>query len=616
MAVNRYDRAAEAAFINTYAPIDFGALYQIGAANNAAVEKAQKELGANLAKWSEFKSPSTVDTKRYYDLTMGHLKNTIQKAAQNPEFLKTAAGRAELQGMINSVDYASLGQLKQSADNLKAGLEIRAKMKAEGLYNEDWDDVDIANYDTLGRKEIFSDITPVKYMTANELSNKYFDNLKRGDIDFTWKDGVKYRVIGNTEEDLEQIYDRYRNDLINTPQGKKYLQDFKRMGYTDQEAEQQFREMIIGSQMDRIIRPELRVDEGWLALAKLSASGKSKGSAKKESEQSPTRIDFWNSGVKRSTANKASEAFQRFAESDNENIRNSTSEALQKYQQAADAHEVMLQHVQDAAKMYQQTGKEEYAILTEKLANKAKVFEQEVAADYQKFILNTEFENTAKFKANDKEQYSHEGYIRGVNSALDNITTHVAMMHDDDAVTGLGARYLEVKDSDGSVHDAYLFKNSKGFLLPETMFNLMTGNQKRDHKYDTVRKAVESGNMSNVQFLPTDEMIKVGDTFVLQGKLRISEDELENKADVSWYTSNAKMLKTRFGGSEVEEIIGDDGKTYYEITAYRVLPNNSPEYYQRLNQRWQGGGMAGIGGASQAKDTYIDSAEQIYNNGL
>jgi hypothetical protein len=40
MAVNKYDRAAEAAFINTYAPIDFGALYQIGAANNAAVEKA------------------------------------------------------------------------------------------------------------------------------------------------------------------------------------------------------------------------------------------------------------------------------------------------------------------------------------------------------------------------------------------------------------------------------------------------------------------------------------------------------------------------------------------------------------------------------------------------
>ena len=33
-------------------------------------------------------------------------------------------------------------------------------------------------YDTLSNKRVFSDITPVRYMTADELSNPYFSNLK------------------------------------------------------------------------------------------------------------------------------------------------------------------------------------------------------------------------------------------------------------------------------------------------------------------------------------------------------------------------------------------------------------------------------------------------------
>jgi hypothetical protein len=36
--------------------------------------------------------------------------------------------------LINSTDYASLSLLKESADNLRAGLEMRAKMEAEGKY--------------------------------------------------------------------------------------------------------------------------------------------------------------------------------------------------------------------------------------------------------------------------------------------------------------------------------------------------------------------------------------------------------------------------------------------------------------------------------------------------
>jgi hypothetical protein len=228
--------------------------------------------------------------------------------------------------------------------------------------------------------------------------------------------------------------------------------------------------------------------------------------------------------------------------------------------------------------------------------------------------LNNEFENTAKFALGDKENYSHEGYVRGVKSALNTISGHVSLMPNDDIISGVGGVYHQIADEDGTEHQSYSFVDSRGFFLPETVFNQITGNTPRDHEYDTVRQAVESGMMQNVEFLPTGEIIKVGQdgTLMLEGKLRISEEELEEKGDVSWSTSNEKMIKRRFGGREVEQKVGDDNKTYYEITVYKALPTNAPEYQQRLNQRWQGGSDAGIGGASQADKTYMDSAEEVF----
>ena len=73
-------------------------------------------------------------------------------------------------------------------------------------------------------KKVFEDISPVKFMTANQLSNPYFDNLKPGSLGVQWKDGVKYQVTGNNMDDLYAVANAHYNDLINTPQGQKYYQ--------------------------------------------------------------------------------------------------------------------------------------------------------------------------------------------------------------------------------------------------------------------------------------------------------------------------------------------------------------------------------------------------------
>ena len=105
--------------------------------------------------------------------------------------IKDAGFRANLQSIISNTDYGSLSLLKESADNLRAGLEMRAKMEAEGRYKRSWDSANIPNYDTLGSKRVFDQITPLRYMTADELANPYFSNLKPSSIGSVWKDGVK-----------------------------------------------------------------------------------------------------------------------------------------------------------------------------------------------------------------------------------------------------------------------------------------------------------------------------------------------------------------------------------------------------------------------------------------
>lgn len=292
MAANMYDQAAQAQFIDTYVPINFGELYRIGATQKAAVEEAAQQFGTQLQKFGEFRSPSSVDTKRYYDLTIGRqdFQDAITQMASNPDFLKDAGNRARLQSLINSVDYASLSMLKESAEYQKLGLQTRAKMKAEGRLKDSWDKSDIANYDTLGRGKIFDDITPVAYMNLNELSTPYFNDLKPGFLGTEYVNGTRYIKTGNNEEDLLEVATAKFNDLIDTPQGQMYFQEYlDRNGGNVEVAKNQFINAVAQSQIDRTRRPNYTPDPVYLKQLEYSLRYKEKAleNAAKQKEVLP-----------------------------------------------------------------------------------------------------------------------------------------------------------------------------------------------------------------------------------------------------------------------------------------------------------------------------------------
>lgn len=236
MAANMYDQAAQAQFINTYVPINFGELYRIGAAQKAAVDEAAQQFGTQLQKFGEFQSPSQVDTQRYYDLTIGRqdFQNAINQMVSNPDALKDAAFRSQLQSMINSVDYGTLSNLRSSRDAMLKRQEVNQKLMLENRFNLLWHYVDFANYDTVNSK-IFDDITPLPYMSIRELVEPYVNNLKGEFL------GAKNGLLWNgvTDEMTDAQLQKNLSSIQNTPQYQKYLETYQKMGLNPEQAQQQ-----------------------------------------------------------------------------------------------------------------------------------------------------------------------------------------------------------------------------------------------------------------------------------------------------------------------------------------------------------------------------------------
>lgn len=236
MAANMYDQAAQAQFINTYVPINFGEVYRIGAAQKAAVDEAAQQFGTQLQKFGEFQSPSQIDTQRYYDLTIGRqdFQNAINQMVSNPDALKDAAFRSQLQSMINSVDYGTLSNLRSSRDAMLKRQEVNQKLMLENRFNPLWHDVDFANYDTVNSK-IFDDITPLPYMSVRELVEPYVNNLKGEFL------GAKNGFLWNgvTDEMTDAQLQKNLSSIQNTPQYQKYLETYQKMGLNPEQAQQQ-----------------------------------------------------------------------------------------------------------------------------------------------------------------------------------------------------------------------------------------------------------------------------------------------------------------------------------------------------------------------------------------
>lgn len=240
MQANRYDRAAEAPIMNTYVPINFGELYRIGQAQRQAVEQAANEFTNTVSKFGEFQSPSAVDTQRYYENSLGKIRDLIDEAATNPDAMKDANFRARLNSRIANLDYATLSNLRQSREGMLARQKANWELMINGMYNPLWHYVDFTNYSTVD-SGIFNDVAPLAYKSEVDLVRPYVDNLKASFMGV--KDGWIHQGVSTDRTDYE--IQRNLSSIQNTPEYQKHLEVLQRQGLSRQDAEEQLNRTLI-----------------------------------------------------------------------------------------------------------------------------------------------------------------------------------------------------------------------------------------------------------------------------------------------------------------------------------------------------------------------------------
>lgn len=654
MAINRFHQPIQAEYISQYAPIPFQELVALGKYYGEQRKATEEQLNTKLQTFGKFRSPSEIDTKRYYEESIGKFAPLIEQAAANPDLMKSSAFRSQLQNAYNTVNYANLSMLEESAANQRAGLEMRAKMKAEGKYKDSWDLSDIANYDTLGQKRVFTDITPVQYMNFNEMSNKYFDNLKPGTMDPVWKNGALYDVIGNSKEDLWEVYNTYKNDLMSSPQGQMHIQDIMNdFKVSREDAEEIFGEMIVASQMDRTIRPIHKLNEAWALNRKINGDG----DGDETPQTLPTRYDYWDASRNVATSQGRQSAVDQLTNSEDETLQNVAKNYMNNKNIVSDdainktfamANVAALSGDKETAEKYQRAaivaanekakadkelfkavfkkhahfdvdavGNTEFVEVDEEVSRPAFVFGAGQQSAMTKNVGRS-YSGKVKKSKQDISGYSDEGYIQGVNATLSLLEYNGGYTFDDPAFRTANPSVVQevITDSDGSKKNAYYFPNTQGFVLPESIFAGITGTSARSHEFGKIKEAIEAGKVNGVEFIPDGKQITLGygatRADLPKGKLRIPEEELERVGDIGWFTDNSKMIERRFGGREVKKVVGEDNKVYYEIDAHYTLPYDPAYQETHLQLRNQTPNVGGIGGASQAKDAQMATLNRIF----
>lgn len=171
MAINRFFKPVD----YEYTPIPFQELVTLGKYYADERKQAEKDLATNIKTFGKFVSPSAVDMENYKKASIGKLAPFIEQAAANPGLMKDPAFRAQIQSQINNIDYAELGRLEQSRDNMIQRQKYNAELALKGMYDPLLHDVDFENYDST--KGIFQDVSPLPFKTMHDWVKGWVDNL-------------------------------------------------------------------------------------------------------------------------------------------------------------------------------------------------------------------------------------------------------------------------------------------------------------------------------------------------------------------------------------------------------------------------------------------------------
>lgn len=235
MAVNRFDTPVESQYISQYVPIPFQELYSIGKEYNDRVDQSLNDLNTALTEWNNFRSPSAVDTQKWYDLTLRGGEEIADRLASNPDMIKTPEGRLLIQNYINTRPYGQLRDLEQSRDQMIQRQKNIQELIKDGTFNYDWHNLDMTDYNTL-KDGIFNKVNVTPFKSTAELVKPYIDGIK--DSYLYTKDGYDY--YGVLPQTIQNVVGSNIQSLLQSPQSVEYIKQYVRSGLSSEDAQKQY----------------------------------------------------------------------------------------------------------------------------------------------------------------------------------------------------------------------------------------------------------------------------------------------------------------------------------------------------------------------------------------
>lgn len=200
------------------------------AAARELYNQAREDYKDFRKEYSSFYSPIANDNTSVYNMTVGELNKLIDK--HGADLIRSGQGRSDLRKLINGVNTAAYGQMKQNAKNYETYLQAVQQAKQNGTYSPELearelnalglDPNNFSTVDSSGGIHQWDRLGPSKYQDLNQLTSHYFDDLKPTDLGAV--EGTRFsRWYGISDNEINQIIPSVVKDLGRTENGKMFI---------------------------------------------------------------------------------------------------------------------------------------------------------------------------------------------------------------------------------------------------------------------------------------------------------------------------------------------------------------------------------------------------------
>lgn len=568
-----YDRPAQQQFIDTFTPIPFEQLYKLGQTFNEDVLRSEQELGDMISQWSQFQSPSAIDTQSWYGETMNRVKPVVEQMAQNLDLIKSPEGRAMIAQLRNTTDYNKLATLRQSREGMLQRQKANQELMSKGLYNPDWHDVDFANYNSLDPEQgIFNDVSPLAYKSIKDISDQYFNNLKPS---YLYSKGL-YDYKGITPETIQEIANDKINDIAMTPYGQKHLEILQRQGYTPEEAMQLFTNKVIGDNLeyttiDREANP-FRILDYRDSLSRVGQEEQSQPWVSPKQMYLHTAIGLSN------------EKKQRYA-----SLANLTPEIIQTEQKRAQINAGLESKIEEAVKSNNLVEAQRLSKIytnynettTKEMMNKQK--------DAYLPILNKYYRGSESRKAITSADFNSERFRKASTKMLDEVSADMPIPESLGILAASLGRKVYRDEKGNLVSDEKIFDvDSRELYFPQEISSSIIGNtylgngistpyELYGQEDKTIYNDWRMGDIQDVKIVGTPGKVAVnvdsnGDLqYLLKVRVELPYNSLEQagykNVPVSLFKSRESLIKKEFGALPKEV----NGQKYYYFDMYKPI---------------------------------------------